>query len=139
MQEIAAKCDEADYDGHTGAQTLLLVDDEDFVLDLESQILESRGYKVLRAQSAEKALAVIAEQGDQIALLITDVKMPAMSGIELAEKLSQVCPGMKMLFISAFPGSDEFDNDVADGEKHFLQKPFSPEALLTKVQSVLKS
>jgi two-component system, cell cycle sensor histidine kinase and response regulator CckA len=110
--------------------TILVVDDETGIRDLIRKILQREHYRVLQAGTAEEALA--AAQGQSIDLLITDVMLPGIHGPELARRMQQAAPKLKMLFISGFTGEEE----VPAGGR-FLAKPFTLGALLEKVREAL--
>ena len=119
-----------------GAETILLVEDQDEVRRFTSTVLERYGYRVVEAVDADQALRVCAAQ--PVDLLVTDVVMPKMGGVELASRARLTLPGLRTLFISGY-SQDTHERGWASlaGEK-FLQKPFSPEALAKKVREVLE-
>src|SRR5436309_3380031 len=82
------------------APAVLVVDDDESILGLVAMVLEHQGYTILRARNGREALAVWARQRTEIGLIITDVEMPAMSGIEFANSLLQSQPDVRILFIS---------------------------------------
>jgi PAS domain S-box-containing protein len=121
-----------------GAETILLVEDEDTVRALAQRILRRYGYTVLQAADANEALAVIERYQDPIHLVVTDVIMPGgMGGGELVSRLSSVRPGMKVLFMSGYTDEVIGTRGVVDPGLQFLQKPFTPDALARKVRGVL--
>jgi CheY-like chemotaxis protein len=117
-------------------ETILVVEDDEPVRNLVGQILELEGYSVVRAASGRDALAVCAH-GVGIDLVISDVVMPDMRGPELGERIGQVLPDARLLYISGYPG----DSIVRRGElpvgTAFLQKPFSQESLTRKIRELL--
>jgi nitrogen-specific signal transduction histidine kinase len=119
-------------DNLTGSETILFVDDEDLLLATGQSILASYGYKVLTANSGQKALEIIANPAEQVDLMITDLVMPAMSGRELMEQARQVAPDLRMLCTSGYvwPAGQE-------RESGYLQKPFTSQDLLLKVKQTL--
>jgi two-component system, cell cycle sensor histidine kinase and response regulator CckA len=121
----------------TGCETVLLVEDHHILRKYLSMVLKQAGYDVLEAGNGHEALAVSHGQVDQtIHLLITDVMMPKMGGIELAAKLGEDRPNMKTLLISGF--SEELALDSLGIEAvNFLQKPFTQDQLFRKVHEVL--
>ncbi len=125
---------QADAVGQGG---LLLVEDQKDVLHLTAQILTDHGFTVFSASTSEEALVQFARQGNGIDLLVTDVVMPGANGIDLATLLRQKKPGLRVLYISGygdFHGQSGFSK--VKGEA-FLQKPFTPEGLVQKVQGIL--
>src|SRR5205814_778658 len=119
-----------------GTETILLVEDEPAVRRLVSQMLLLAGYTVLEAANGPEAIALIGQCRDRVDLLLTDIVMPSMSGGELAERLSQDYPCMRVLFTSGYM-DDSVVNEVVSRGAQFLPKPFSPEVLVCKVRDVL--
>jgi two-component system cell cycle sensor histidine kinase/response regulator CckA len=121
----------------TGAETILLVEDEDAVRSFSARVLRSKGYEVHEANSGEAALQLIEEQLDSIDLLITDVVMPRMDGPSLVRQVRKERPGLKVIFISGYT-EDAFRQRLGeDGGIEFLPKPFSLKQLAAKVKEVL--
>jgi len=116
----------------TGTQTILMVDDEDLLLTMGETVLSAYGYRVLTANSGQKALDILSKN-DGIDLLITDLVMPNMSGRELVEHVRNLCPGTRVLCSSGYvrPGSQEQEQAA------YLQKPFTSQDLLLKVKEAL--
>jgi PAS domain S-box-containing protein len=120
-----------------GKETVLLVEDEAGVLTLARGILQSYGYEVLEARSGVEALRLWAQHDSRIDLLLTDIVMPAMSGLDLAKKLRQEKHDLKVLYSSGY--SIEVagqDFGLTDGMA-FLKKPYQPAALAMKVRECL--
>ncbi len=120
-----------------GTETVLLAEDEDAVRSLVRDVLEVGGYKVLEADSGEKALAVAARETGTIHLLLTDVVMGGMNGRELAERLRPVRPGLKVLFMSGYTEDAILRHGVLTAHTAFIPKPFSPAGITAKVREVL--
>jgi PAS domain S-box-containing protein len=120
-----------------GAETVLLVEDETAVRALGRQVLEGYGYTVLEAADGRVALAVATAHPGPIHLLISDVVMPHVGGRELAERLTATRPGCKLLLLSGYTDDAVVRHGVQAAEVAFLQKPFSPTALVRKVREVL--
>jgi CheY-like chemotaxis protein len=122
--------------GH--GETILLVEDEDPVRAVSVLLLESLGYRVLEAATAEEALGVVEEaHRGKIDLLLTDLVMPGMNGRTLAEALRRREPGLKVLFQSGYTGETVVRHGVLEGERAFLQKPFTLASLAKKLREVL--
>jgi PAS domain S-box-containing protein len=122
-----------------GRGVVLLVEDESSLRNLIAKILQSAGYSVTTAAGGKDALSkVTGQDAPQFDLLITDVIMPAMSGKELSERISVLRPGNKTLFISGYPDDRIAHHGVLEEGVTFLQKPFSPTALIAKVQELLR-
>ncbi|HEY0321200.1 MAG TPA: response regulator [Pyrinomonadaceae bacterium] len=120
-----------------GAETILLAEDDDMVRKLASEVLSLYGYQVLEAANGGAALLICERHKEPIHLLVTDVIMPEMSGRELANRLSQLRPEMKVLYMSGYTDNAIVHQGVLDEETHFIQKPFAPDALARKVREVL--
>ena len=120
-----------------GTETILLVEDEQAVREVARRILERHGYSVLVAESAPDAVRLCDEHPGTIALLITDVVMPELSGGQLAQRALLKRPELKVLYVSGYTdGSVEAQGGLPQGVA-FLQKPFTSELLSGKVRSVL--
>jgi len=122
-----------------GYETILLVEDEPAVRGLVHETLRLQGYTVLVARHGIEALLASAKCVGPIHLLLTDVVMPQMSGPEVAEKIQIARPEIKVLYMSGYPDHPVFDQDGVSHLTGFLQKPFSPPALVQKVREVLDS
>lgn len=112
-------------------ETILLVEDEPAVRQLFAQALLRAGYRVHEARNGQEALKVFDQHGDSIDLLLTDMRMPYMGGLELAQLLRARRVTLKLICISGYPGIE------GDTATDFLAKPFSRDDLLTKVRDVL--
>lgn len=120
-----------------GTETILLVEDEVAVRSLVRDTLRSYGYHVLEAQGADHAVSILEEYAEPIHLLLTDVIMPQVSGRELARRLLPVHPEAEILFMSGYTDNAIVRHGVLDANTFFLQKPFMPKTLVTKVREVL--
>jgi CheY-like chemotaxis protein len=118
-------------------ETILLVDDTAVVRRLAQEVLSRAGYQVLDADSADEALRVASGHADAIDLLLTDVIMPGPTGVELAERLQAIRGNVPVLFMSGYADTAVVRNGLLAHEAAFLQKPFTPAALLDKVRQVL--
>ena len=119
-----------------GWETVLLVEDEDAVRALAREVLRRHGYVVLEARHGLDALRVAERHPDTIHLMVTDVVMPHMSGRDLADRLAEVRPKMKVLFMSGYTDHSAMHRHLTPGAA-FLQKPFTPETFARKVRSML--
>jgi PAS domain S-box-containing protein len=122
-----------------GSETILLVEDEDVVRGLARKILEHAGYKVVEASCGKEAIRLCLERAEPIDLLLTDVVMPETSGKEVADRLTELLPGLRVLFMSGYTDEAIVHHGVLDSNVEFIQKPFTPAALVRKVRAVLDS
>ena len=120
-----------------GVETVLLVEDEASVRGLAETILVRLGYRVLVAESGPKAIRIWEENQGRADVLLTDVIMPQMSGGELAHKLREKNPALKVLFMSGYTDDMIASHGVLAGETQLIQKPFTSEALGRKLRDVL--
>ncbi|MEW6669002.1 MAG: PAS domain S-box protein [Thermodesulfobacteriota bacterium] len=121
----------------TGSETILLVEDEDHLEKLAASILTRSGYRVLEARNGEDALAVSGAHNGPIHLLLTDVVMPGMNGRELAERITSLRRGIRVLYMSGYTDDAIAPYGILEQGVVLLQKPFTPEALARKVREVL--
>jgi two-component system, cell cycle sensor histidine kinase and response regulator CckA len=118
-----------------GSETILVVEDESGVRALTCEFLKISGYSVLQAPNGPEAIEVAAKHSGKIHLLLTDVVMPRMSGLELAEQIKSARPDAKILFMSGYA---EYSADGAkESPKPILQKPFSISDLVGKVRETI--
>jgi signal transduction histidine kinase len=118
-------------------ETVLVVEDEQAVRDLTVKMLQKLGYKILTAASGAEAIEISRMHAGPIALLLTDVVMPSMSGRQLADALRPQRPDMKVLFLSGYTEDTIVHHGVLDPNVQFLPKPFSREVLAKKMREVL--
>lgn len=116
--------------------TILVIDDEPAVLKITGRILEAGGFRVQLATDGASALASVAADGPPD-LVVTDLIMPGMGGVEVAKRLVENCPDLPILFVSGY-SSDDLRQELGIGSQRFLlQKPFTAQALMQKVARVL--
>jgi hypothetical protein len=120
-----------------GAETILVVEDEQGVRELTTKILRRLGYDVLAAAGGAEALEIAQAHAGDIALAVTDVVMPNMSGARLAAELRRTHPDIKVIFISGYTENAISQHGVLDEGVAFLAKPFSRESLARKLREVL--
>jgi PAS domain S-box-containing protein len=134
--QAAAGDREADPLAMRGTETVLLVEDQDDVRKLLRLALETHGYEVHEASNGTAALA-LAALATPIDLVVTDVIMPIMNGRELVERLRMSSPDLKALFVTGYTDEALLPHASADAQHGFLQKPFAPLALATKIREML--
>ncbi|MEE4362864.1 MAG: ATP-binding protein [Desulfotignum sp.] len=118
-------------------ETILIVEDEATILEMLESMLESLGYTPLSADTPGRAIQIAREHTAPIHLLMTDVVMPEMNGRHLAEKMADICPQLKIVFMSGYTANVIAHQGVLHEDVHFLQKPFSMEDLAKKIRKVL--
>jgi len=119
-------------------ETILVVEDENCLLDLISQTLIHRGFRVLQAREGAEAITLAQKFEGQIDLMLTDSVMPYMSGRELARRLGGLLPKTKVLYMSGYTGRAMADAGILEAEdRDFIQKPFSADALVRKIRLIL--
>jgi len=120
-----------------GTETVLVVEDDPNVQDLIASTLRMQGYTVLQAATAPEALRLTDEHGGDLHLLLTDLLLPGMNGIELASRLATTNPGIKVLLTSGYTADVIERHGVPSHGIAFIEKPFSPSDMARKVRDVL--
>lgn len=120
-----------------GSETILLVEDEESLRQLNAELIESLGYSVLRAGYGAEALEIAGSHSGEIDLLLSDVVMPGLSGRELAERLALSRPEMKVVYMSGYTDKVMMHHGILNSNIAFLQKPFTRDALARKLREVL--
>lgn len=115
---------------------MLVVDDEEPVRRLAVRMLTWTGYQALEAGHGREALSTMEQHGDSIDLVLTDIKMPGMSGRELGAQVARRCPGTPVLYMSGF-ASEVFQGGLLEPGAPFLAKPFTRDDLAAKIRSLL--
>lgn len=118
-------------------ESVLLVEDELLVLEMGAESLRSLGYIVYTADTPPAALSLAATQQVKFDLLITDVIMPGMSGVELARQVAQFQPNIKCLYMSGYPANFITQRGVLEAGTHFISKPFTLSQLAVAVRKAL--
>jgi DNA-binding response OmpR family regulator len=132
------KIHEAPHTSHTGAETVIVVEDQEQLRTLVCRQLRSAGHTVLDARDGASAIRIASGHPGVIHLLVTDVVLPGMNGRELFDRLALERPGLKVLFMSGYAGDILSAQGVATEGLDLLQKPFSLQDLAAKVQQVLR-
>jgi two-component system cell cycle sensor histidine kinase/response regulator CckA len=120
-----------------GSETILLVEDDDRVRALVSNMLRKHGFTLLLASAGDQALEIAARHRGPIDLLLTDVLMPGLNGRMLSERLTASRPETRVLFMSGYSDDEILRLGVRKAAAHFIQKPFSVDALLHKIREML--
>jgi PAS domain S-box-containing protein len=121
----------------SGKESILMVEDDKSVRDFTSAVLRGFGYKVNAAEDGQSALEQLSKNGYKPDLLITDLVMPGMNGKELAEKIKEMKPNIKILFTSGYTDSHIVRGGELEKDLNFLQKPYSIPELMSKVRQIL--
>jgi DNA-binding response OmpR family regulator len=122
-----------------GHETILLVEDEDGLREAATEYLTARGYSVISARDGEEAINIAGHLTSKIDLLLTDVVMPGLvSGPELARRLVEVRPDLRVLYMSGYTDSTIVQQGLADPARQFMQKPFSFRLLTKRVREILE-
>jgi len=119
--------------------TILLVEDETFLLEITCEILESAGYRVLKTRNAVEAVSAFRQFQTIVRLLMTDVVLPGQNGRDLANHLRSISPGLKIIFISGYPENVITKHGIQEDGMFYLPKPFSLKTLTGKVRQVLNA
>ena len=119
-----------------GAETILLVEDEDSLRALAIETLENAGYKVLTAEDGEQAVTTALNYNETINLLLADVVMPKLSGKKLTKAIKKIHPEILVLYMSGYTDDAIVHRGVLDPNTEFLPKPFKPTTLLKKIRSM---
>jgi PAS domain S-box-containing protein len=122
---------------HHSSETILLVEDEPAVRRLARRALEAQGFHILEAASGAEALAIAGAHGPELDMLLTDVVMPQMSGVELAGRLTANDPSLRVLYMSGYTEDTLGQRGVLSPETAFLSKPFTPAGLAAAVRAAL--
>jgi CheY-like chemotaxis protein len=117
----------------------LVVEDDESLRRLTAALLESTGYRVLEADNGETAINLVWDSAESIDLLLTDVLMPVMNGVELSTELRELRPGLKVLLMSGYAGELVALHRGNGPEIALIDKPFTRHGLLSKIRSVLDS
>ncbi|HMJ26298.1 MAG TPA: ATP-binding protein [Pyrinomonadaceae bacterium] len=135
IKEVEVEAD--DFESLQGTETVLLVEDEDVVREMATEILRDSGYHVLEAKHALEAMILERQHSGVIHLMLTDVVMPQISGRELAEQLTPLRREMKVLYMSGYTDDAIVHHGVLEEGTAFISKPFTPTALARKVREIL--
>ena len=116
---------------------ILLVEDEELVRNLTAKVLVRAGFEVLAFGSPLEAVSKVVEEKPQVSLLITDVVMPEMNGRDVADRVAELIPGIKILFMSGYTNEVISSQGIENGDVPFIQKPFTPAVLTGKIAEML--
>jgi CheY-like chemotaxis protein len=120
-----------------GSETLMLVEDEDMLLEIVKQMVESKGYKTIVARDGEEAVEIYKRHKKDIALVLTDVGLPKLGGFEEFLALKEINPSVKVIFASGYYDPHLRNEMQKQNAKDFIQKPYNPDEILKKIRDVL--
>jgi CheY-like chemotaxis protein len=120
-----------------GSETILLVDDEEYIIDVGEMMLKGLGYRILTASSGKKAIDIFKKQHDDIDLVILDLVMPDMGGEVVFNEIRRIKPDIKVLFASGHYMSDHTRELLQSGSSDFLQKPFNLRQLSANIRCII--
>ena len=120
-----------------GTETILLVEDEKALIEMVRLLLESKGYKVLTAKNGIEAVKIYKMNNPKIDIVLTDMGLPGITGMEAFKKIKEIDPNARVLFASGFFEPDIKSELYKLGAKGFIQKPYSPDEVLQKLREVL--
>ncbi|SRR5579883_299047 len=120
-----------------GHETILLVEDDELVRNMTKCALEEIGYKPLVAASPQEAIELCSQKGSEIRLMLTDVVMKGMNGMELRDRISALNPSIKVLFMSGYASNVIVQHGILKKGLHFIQKPFAPDDLARRIEELL--
>lgn len=118
-------------------KTILLVENNEIVRTFLRTVLEMNGYKVIEAENCIAAITMCNENKNAIHLLLTEVTLPEMNGIELTRLVQIVCPEMRVLYMSGYSRDNLVNDLILDDKSNHIQKPFNIDDLMEKVRAVL--
>jgi CheY-like chemotaxis protein len=121
----------------SGTETILLVEDQAEVRAVMRRLLEQHGYTVIEAEDANRAIAIEASYDEPIDLLVTDIIMPGLDGVELAAQIVQRRPEMGVLLVTGYAAREAVDRGLNDLHAGFMRKPFVPTCFAQEVRACL--
>jgi PAS domain S-box-containing protein len=119
-------------------QTVLLVEDEGALRKLMTKVLERAGFQVVEAKDGEQAVEVCKTWTEPLDMVVSDLAMPKLNGLQLKEMISGLCPAAKFLLISGYAEDVVEDPAILRTDRNFLEKPFLPDELVLKVREILR-
>jgi CheY-like chemotaxis protein len=122
-----------------GSETILVVEDEEIVRNLVRQTLVHYGYDVIDAGCGEEAVDMCSGRKATIHLMLTDVVLPDMSGVDLSKRLAAIMPEMKVIFMSGYTSVGILQEGLLESDVEFIQKPFTSETLARRIREVIDS
>jgi DNA-binding response OmpR family regulator len=131
--------DGKDEGAETAAKTILVAEDDILVSTSMKKCLEGAGYRVILAVDGEEALDIFRRRYNEISIIISDVIMPRMTGVEFLEEARKVKQGIRVLFASGYSAGFLKDRGILMEEMQLISKPFSKQELIWRVKELLES
>ena len=135
--ELEEKSDLQEIKNLNGVETILLVEDDEYVRNLVNIILKQKGYTILVAEDGNHALTLLEKHDGPVSMMLTDVVMPGMNGREIYNKAAQKYPGLKVLYMSGYTTNVIAHHGILEKGVEFIQKPFTARDLATKIRKML--
>jgi len=120
-----------------GTETILVVEDEEALIEMVLLLLESKGYHVFTARDGKEAVEIFRQHKQEIDIVLTDMGLPGMTGVDEFKMLKEIAPDVKVVFASGFFDPVIKSDLYIGGAKGFIQKPYSPDEILRKIREVL--
>lgn len=121
------------------AEAILLAEDDDVMRELLQMLLEGQGYRVVVTRNGTEALEAYRHYGKTIRVVISDIEMPGLNGAELCWQIKKLNPLVHVIFISGYFDPQAMQEFRKVGVRHFIQKPFSPDAIMVALHDVFAS
>ncbi|XDD51619.1 response regulator [Leptospira sp. WS92.C1] len=122
---------------HGGTEMILVVEDEDMIRDLLRTLLQSKGYRIVNARNGSEALALFKKYYKEISLIITDLGLPVLGGVELIQSSLMIKPDLKIILASGFIDPNVKSELVKNSAIRFIQKPYQTNELLAEIRSAI--
>lgn len=123
----------------TSEHTILVVEDEQLLLELLREMLETEGYNVLTATDGKEAVDVYRSQKQSVSLVLSDMGLPSMGGWEVLQELKTINPKVKVILSSGFMDPQVRKEMIQSGAKDFIQKPYIPEKVIRQIHDSILS
>jgi DNA-binding NtrC family response regulator len=122
-----------------GAETVLVVEDDESLCKMTVELLRDAGYEVLHAGNAETAVQIVKSANQPVDLLLSDVLLPDLNGVELSALLKGIQPGLRVLLVSGYTGDLIAQYRAMDPNVKLMEKPYTRRGLLAAIHEVLHS
>jgi PAS domain S-box-containing protein len=120
-----------------GSGTILLVEDEEMVRNMTDEILRRMGYSLIVAKTPQEAITICENSENNIDLILTDVVMPGMNGLQMVERINEIRPGIRVLYMTGYTADMLTERGLVEGEMNILRKPFKMDLLNEKIKEML--